>query len=101
MAFNNAKASAVGTTETTVYTVPTGKTATIIGLCVANVSAGSISVTAKLGTTHIIKTATVPVGTSLVAIGGDQKVVALAGEAIKITSSVASSADVIISVLEQ
>ena len=40
-------------------------------------------------------------GGALVPIGGDQKVVLETGDIIKITSNTASSADAIVSVLEQ
>lgn len=100
MGFNNAKTSGVGA-EQTVYTVPSGKTGTIIGMSIANVASATIKVSVKLGTTYMVKDASIPVGTSLVVVGGDQKVVATAGEAIKVSSNTASSADVIVSMLEQ
>jgi hypothetical protein len=49
---------------------------------------------------YIVKGATVPVGGSLVTVGGDQKIVLETGDAIKVVSSAASSADVILSALE-
>jgi hypothetical protein len=49
---------------------------------------------------YIIKNAVIPVGGALVPIGGEQKVVLEAGDAIKVISNNASSADVIVSVLE-
>ena len=49
---------------------------------------------------YIIKNATVPVGGSLVAVGGDMKVVLQAADILKVVSSAASSADVIASLLE-
>jgi hypothetical protein len=42
----------------------------------------------------------VPVGGSLVIVGGDQKVVLEAADALKVVTSAASSADVVISYLE-
>lgn len=97
MAFTNAKSAGIGTTETTVYTAAAATT--IIGLSVANVAAADITVTVKLGTTHIVKNAMIPVGSSLVVVGGDQKLVMLNTETIKVTSSAAASADVIMSML--
>jgi len=41
----------------------------------------------------------VPVGSSLVIVGGDQKVVLITSDALKVVSSAASSADVVTSVL--
>ena len=96
MAFNRYKSNSVGTTETTVITA-TG-TKTVIGLLLANTYAGDINVTVKLGTTHIVKSAVIPQGTSLELIEG--KIIMVNTDTIKITSSVASSCDVIVSVLE-
>ena len=47
---------------------------------------------------YIVKSATVPVGGSLEAIGGN-RVVLIASDALKVVSSAASSADVVVSVL--
>ena len=44
--------------------------------------------------------APIPVGGSLVVVGGDQKVVLEPGDAIKVTSDTASSADVVLSHLD-
>jgi hypothetical protein len=60
-----------------------------------------ITDTSASASVHIVKAATIPVGGALVPIGGDQKVVLETGDIIKITSSAASSADVIVSVLQQ
>lgn len=49
---------------------------------------------------YLVKGATVPVGGSLVPIGGDQKLVLEAADVLKVISSAASSADVIASLLE-
>ena len=49
---------------------------------------------------HIVKDAIVPVGSSLVAVGGDQKIVMNAGDILRVTASQASAADVTLSVLE-
>jgi hypothetical protein len=48
---------------------------------------------------YLIKSATVPVGGTLVVVGGDQKTVLVTGDALKVISSAAASADVITSVL--
>jgi hypothetical protein len=49
---------------------------------------------------YIVKSAIVPVGSSLVAAGGDQKIVMNAADILKVTASQASAADVTLSVLE-
>jgi len=48
----------------------------------------------------MVKGATVPAGGSLVVVGGDQKVVLEENDNIKVTSSAATSCDVIMSILE-
>jgi len=105
--FKNAISAAVGTSQASVYTVPSATTTTCIGLTVANRTASSITVDVEVTDTSastsvfLVKSATVPAGGALVPIGGDQKVVLETTDIIKVTSSAASSADVIVSVLEQ
>ena len=95
----------VGTANTDVYTCPSSTETTIIGLNVANILAVSITVSVQLinadgDNVHIVKDAIVPVGSSLVAVGGDQKIVMNAGDILRVTASQASAADVTLSVLE-
>jgi hypothetical protein len=49
---------------------------------------------------YLVKNAPVPVGSSLVVVGGDQKVVMEPGDKITVTSDTASSADVTLSHLD-
>ena len=49
---------------------------------------------------YIIKAAPVPVGSSIIIIGGEQKVVVEPGDTVKVTSNTAASADVALSLLE-
>jgi hypothetical protein len=49
---------------------------------------------------YLIETAVVPVGGSLVVVGGDQKVVLQASDILVAVTSAASSADVVASYLE-
>jgi hypothetical protein len=103
--FKNRTLRAVGTGATDVGAVVAASTqTTLIGMTVANITAGVISVTVTLGdgtnTTNIVKTAPIPTGGSLVVLGGDQKVVLMTGDKITVTSNTASSADVIMSFLE-
>jgi hypothetical protein len=86
------------TTETTVLTGPSSTQTTVIGLSIANTGAGLATVDVKLNTAYIVKAAPIPVGGSLVAIGGDQKVVVEATDTIKVTSDV--TVDVCTSTLE-
>jgi hypothetical protein len=100
--FKNYVASAVGTSANTLCTSP-GQT-TVIGMSIANIIAAPVTVdvyvTISAANYYLVKGATVPVGGSLVPIGGDQKVVLETGDAIKVVSSTASSVDVIVSTLE-
>jgi hypothetical protein len=103
--FKNRTLRAVGTSPVDVGAVVASSTqTTLIGMTVANVTAGVISVTVTLGdgsnTTNVVKTAPIPTGGSLVVLGGDQKVVLMTGDKITVTSNTASSADVIMSFLE-
>ena len=103
--FKNRTLRAVGTSPVDVGAVVAASTqTTLIGMTVANITSGVISVTVTLGdgtnTTNIVKTAPIPTGGSLVVLGGDQKVVLMTGDKITVTSNTALSADVIMSFLE-
>ena len=93
----------VGTSAATVVTVGASTQTTIIGLAVANTSSSPITADAYITRSavnyYLIKGATVPVGSSLVIVGGDQKTVMVTSDALKVVTSAASSADVITSVL--
>ena len=93
----------VGTSAATVVTVGAGTQTTIIGMSAANTTSSPITVDAYItrsGTDYYLITgATVPVGSSLVIVGGDQKVVLIVSDALKVISSAATSADVVTSVL--
>ena len=107
-AFKTFTDTAVGTSNADVYTCPSTTPATettIIGLNVANILTVSITVNVQLinndgDNVHIVKSAIVPVGSSLVVVGGDQKIVMNASDILRITASQASAADVTVSVLE-
>lgn len=102
--FKSAVLQNTGTTATTIYTAPASTTTTVIGLSVANVSGATVSadVTMTKGATtvYLIKAAPVPVGGTLVVIGGDQKVVLETGNLIQVRSSAVTSLDSVASVLE-
>lgn len=93
----------VGTSPATVVTVGASTQTTIIGLAIANTTTSPITADAYItrsGTDYyLIKGGVVPVGSSLVVVGGDQKVVLITSDALKVVTSAASSADVITSVL--
>lgn len=103
--FKNAVTANVGTTVVDVYT-STVPAVTVIGATLSNTTASNITVSLLLedvssGTlAYIVKDALIPPGANVVPIGGEQKVVLENGDIIKAQSSAATSADVVISVLE-
>ncbi len=102
--FKNSFSKSVGTSAATIYTCPSATQTTLIGLSVANTTTSPITCDAYITSStvdyYLVKTATVPVGGSLVIVGGDQKVVMEVADVLKIVSSAASSADVVVSYLE-
>lgn len=86
----------------TVYTVGAGVQSTVIGMSIANLVDAPVSanvfVTSGGTDYYLVKNATVAVGGTLVPIGGDQKLVLEATDAIKVSST--GLTDVIVSVLE-
>lgn len=94
----------VGTSAATVVTVASATQTTVIGMTASNTTSSSVTVdvyiTRSAVNYYIIKGATVPAGGSLVIVGGDQKVVLVASDALKIVSSAAASIDAVTSVLE-
>lgn len=104
--FKNSITGSIGTSNTKVYETPGATVSTVIGLNVSNIATENISVSVTLTdsstteTKHLIKNALIVDGSSIVVVGGEQKVVLESGDFISVVSSVASSADVIVSVLE-
>ena len=97
--------TAVGTSAATIYTCPSATQTTIIGLSVANIVASQITVDVQLENNdgdniYLVHAAPVPVGSALVVVGGDKKVVMAASDVLKVTTNTASSGDVALSILE-
>lgn len=96
----------VGTTLTTVnsYTVPASNTATIIGLSISNITTdpvlADVTVNDSTADVYLVKNAPIDAGSTLVVVGGDQKVVLEAGDSVKVKSNAATSVDVVMSILE-
>jgi len=104
-AFKLVTDTGVGTSAATVHTGASATETTIIGLTVANIHTAQIEVDVQLenndgDNVYLIKAAPIPVGSSLVVVGGEQKVVMNASDVLKVTSNTASSADVTLSILE-
>ena len=104
-AFKLVTATAVGTSAATIHTGASSTETTIIGLTIANIVTSQIEVDVQIENNdgdniYLIKSAPVPVGSTLVVVGGEQKVVLNASDVLKVTSNTISSADVALSILE-
>ena len=102
-------ANTAGASQTGAYVVAgTGKTTTVIGLSVTNVTASSVDVDVAISTTmanitndiSLASSVPVPSGSVLILVGGDQKLNMVENDLIKIKSSATNSLDVCMSVLE-
>ncbi len=105
-AFKNSIAGSIGITGVKIYETPAATSTTVIGVGVANVSTSNISVSVMVRDTsankcvYVVKDSLIIPGSSNVLIGGEQKLVLESGDFLSVTSSLANSADVIVSVLE-
>ena len=110
--FRNRTLTGVGTSATTLYATPDGKTSIVLELDLANTTSSVVEATVELldysdatgggvGTNwkHIVKNAPVPAGGSLMVIAG-QKIVLEAGDKVRVTSSAASVMDAVAAILE-
>lgn len=102
--FKSSLSKSIGTSATNVYTVPGSTTTILIGCTVANTTISPITCDVMLNRNgqdfYLVKTAVIPVGSAFVWTGGDQKTVAQSGDIVRVVSSTASAADVILSYLE-
>lgn len=93
----------VGTAASTLVTVAAATETTVVGMTVANTSVSPIQVDIYFTRSgvdyYLVKAADVPVGGALVPVGGDQKLVLMVGDALKVRSSANNSADAVVSVL--
>jgi len=91
-------------TDLTIYTVPSSTTTVVIGCTIANITASSITVDAKLENNdgdniHIGKDLPIPTGSSLDILAG--KIVMETSDILKVQSDTANSFDVALSIMEQ
>ena len=102
--FKSNVAANITTSGNTVYTCPSATQTTLIGLTLSNKSTGSITANVYLTRSAVdyslISNVPILTGSTLVPIGGEQKVVLQAADAIKVVSSANGSLDVIASLLE-
>ena len=94
----------IETTGNTVYTCPAATQTTLIGLTISNKGNNTVTANAFLRRSSvdysIISNAVIVNGSTLVPIGGDQKVVMQDADELKITVSANNAVDVIASLLE-
>lgn len=101
-------ANSAGASQSGAYTVGASTQSTVIGFSVSNVTSSSVDVDIALSTTMANTTNDISLGTSIpvpsgstvVVVGGDQKLVLSTSDLIKVKSSAATSVDVIMSLLE-
>ena len=102
-------ANTAGASQSGAYTVTgSGKTTTVIGFSITNVTTSSVDVDVAIGTTManvttdvaLASSVPVPSGSTLVLFGGAQKLNMVENALIKIKSSANGSVDVVMSVLE-
>ena len=102
--FKSNVAANIVTSGNNVYSCPSATATTLIGLSIANKSAGTVTANAFLTRSSvdytIIANAPIMSGSALIAVGGDQKIVMQAADVLKITTSANGSVDVIASLLE-
>jgi hypothetical protein len=104
--FKNSISGSIGNTETTVYTAPASTTTTVIGVAISNRIQSDISVDVKMYDSSASKNiflcsgSLVPQTSNLVLVGGEQKLVLEENDYLTLSSNIASSADIVISVLE-
>jgi len=97
--FKNYTSASVGTSPVTTYTVPASTTSVMIGCNLSNTSAAQITVDVQAAGIYIVKGAPIPAGSALSVLDG--KIILETTDTVVVTSSAATSADVIVSVLEQ
>jgi len=97
--FKNYTSASVGTSPVTTYTVPSATVAVTIGLTISNTTASQITVDVQAAGVYVVKGAPIPAGSALSVLDG--KIILEAADTVVVTSSAATSADVILSVLEQ
>jgi hypothetical protein len=96
----------VGNTATQIgtYQVPSGTTAVVIGLTVTNITGSAITANVflndQVANTRLLVNAPISSGSSLIVVGGDQKLVLQTGDSVFVQGSAASSVDAVMSILE-
>tara|TARA_B100000780_G_C20868871_1_gene345561 strand:+ start:55 stop:393 length:339 start_codon:yes stop_codon:yes gene_type:complete len=106
--FKSVTSGSIGTVLTNIYTCPSSTTAIVLGTSMANTTTNPIAGSIKLAKNgsgagvddvFIVKSAPVPVGSSIEVMSGN-KVVLEASDKLQFQSDAASSLDTILSILE-
>ena len=97
--FKNYTSSSVGTSAVTTYTVPASTTSVMIGCNVSNTTTSQIAVDVQIAGVYLVKGAPIPANSALSVLDG--KIILETTDTVVVTSDTATSADVIVSVLEQ
>jgi hypothetical protein len=86
------------------YTVAANTTVVVVGLTVCNTTGSAVNTSIFINDganeTYLLKDAPIPGGGSLVAVGGDQKVILETGDSIEVISDAVTSLDVTMSIME-
>ena len=100
--FERNTSNAVGTSAVTLRTANSDDA--IVGITIANVTTSQITVEVYINDgsddIHIVKDEQIPAGSSLQVLDGGAKIVMVSGDALKVKSNTASSADVWVSVAD-
>ena len=103
---NNAEMPSSAGTPDTLYTVPSSTTTVVIGLTLANVHTSQVTASVTVidssnsnETSHVIKDAPIPVGSSLEIMSGN-KIILEASDIIKVDCSVADKVSATLSIME-
>lgn len=104
--FTRKLSQAVGNTAESIgsYTVGANTTAIVIGLTVTNTTGSTIAANVYIAdgvaNTSLVVNGPISAGSSLVLVGGDQKLVLETGDQVYVQSSAVSSLDAIMSIME-
>ena len=100
--FRRYTSNAVGTSAATLFTANSYDT--IVGISVSNVTGSAITVDVYINDgsndIHLVKSAPITAGGALQVVDGGAKFVVESGDALKVVSDTASSADVWVSVVD-
>lgn len=100
--FRRYTSNAVGTSAATLFTANSYDT--VVGISVANITSSAINVDVYINDAsndiYLVKDAPIPAGSALQVLDGGAKFVVQSGDALKVVSDTASSADVWVSAVD-